>query len=599
MLTKSTRMDKEYPIITHDTESDSGDDEGKSWEEWEGDDDGLEEEPTSSLFCSKVLNSAEAAMQFDAENYGFDIRQFAVKEHLEEYDIFRCINWIRSEVSKGVDPFQTLAKPSTSSAWLGNDEYLTPQVPEDPMLFYDYEEVIETWRSSSSTVALKAIHDTSEARSGDTVQLLKEIQRLKDENEGLKAALRDLAVSSMPEELLKDDLKPSLGESTAGPSLSKLSLEEESKQNHSSVMSSSKIALSLSAQAVDGSYFDSYGGFGIHQDMISDQPRTTAYQRAIEGNPLLFKGKKVLDVGCGTGILSLFACRAGASSVISVEGNERMAGFARQISKINGFSSDSQGPMTVIHGKLEDIEKLPEEKVDVIISEWMGYALLFETMLDTVLQARDRFLKPGGAVLPDVASIYIAGAGVGSTDSSFWKDVYGFSMTPIAEEVRKGELENANVHVVKASDIITNEAKIKELQLCDMTPPDQDFSSEFTLKATSLTPVECHAIVLWFDTDFSDKYCSETPVKLSTSVHLPPTHWSQTVLVLKAPVMLAVSDSTQNLGQVCASALSGRLSMVRSKQKHRFLDISLECRAELSDGSIVNFTSVYSMSVSS
>jgi protein arginine N-methyltransferase 3 len=59
--------------------------------------------------------------------------------------------------------------------------------------------------------------------------------------------------------------------------------------------------------------------------------------------------------------------------------------------------------------------------VDVIISEWMGYALLFESMLDTVLQARDRFLKPGGVVLPDVASIYIAGAAIGATDSSFWK----------------------------------------------------------------------------------------------------------------------------------------------------------------------------------
>lgn len=61
------------------------------------------------------------------------------------------------------------------------------------------------------------------------------------------------------------------------------------------------------------------------------QPRTDAYQRALEANPSLVKGKVVLDVGCGTGILSLFACRAGASKVVSVEGNERMAGFARQV----------------------------------------------------------------------------------------------------------------------------------------------------------------------------------------------------------------------------------------------------------------------------
>ena len=60
-------------------------------------------------------------------------------------------------------------------------------------------------------------------------------------------------------------------------------------------------------------------------------------------------------------------------------------------------------------------------QVDVLVSEWMGYALLFETMLDTVLRARDRWLKPGGAMLPDVASIYVAGASAGASGGQFWK----------------------------------------------------------------------------------------------------------------------------------------------------------------------------------
>jgi protein arginine N-methyltransferase 1 len=46
---------------------------------------------------------------------------------------------------------------------------------------------------------------------------------------------------------------------------------------------------------------------------------------------------------------------------------------------------------------------LPVEKVDIIISEWMGYFLLYESMLDSVLWARDKYLAPNGKMLPDRA----------------------------------------------------------------------------------------------------------------------------------------------------------------------------------------------------
>lgn len=63
------------------------------------------------------------------------------------------------------------------------------------------------------------------------------------------------------------------------------------------------------------------------------------------------------------------------------------------------------------------------EQVDVIVSEWMGYALLYESMLDTVLHARDKYLAPGGCLLPDTATIFMAGVGkvrrASCCDSSF------------------------------------------------------------------------------------------------------------------------------------------------------------------------------------
>lgn len=64
--------------------------------------------------------------------------------------------------------------------------------------------------------------------------------------------------------------------------------------------------------------------------------------------------------------------------------------------------------ITLIKGKVEEIE-LPEgiEKVDIIISEWMGYCLFYESMLKTVLFARDKWLVEGGHMFPDKASLHI------------------------------------------------------------------------------------------------------------------------------------------------------------------------------------------------
>ena len=63
--------------------------------------------------------------------------------------------------------------------------------------------------------------------------------------------------------------------------------------------------------------------------------------------------------------------------------------------------------ITLVKGKLEDAE-LPMQEFDIIISEWMGYFLLYESMLDTVLLARDKYLKKGGLIFPDTATLYLA-----------------------------------------------------------------------------------------------------------------------------------------------------------------------------------------------
>ena len=79
-------------------------------------------------------------------------------------------------------------------------------------------------------------------------------------------------------------------------------------------------------------YFGIYSHFYIHEEMLKDEIRTNAYRNAIEGNPEDFKDKIVLDIGAGTGILSIFAAKAGAKHVYAVE-NAEIAFFAREIIK--------------------------------------------------------------------------------------------------------------------------------------------------------------------------------------------------------------------------------------------------------------------------
>ena len=158
--------------------------------------------------------------------------------------------------------------------------------------------------------------------------------------------------------------------------------------------------------------------------MIQDKVRTSSYAHFILTNPSLFRDAIVLDVGCGTGILSLFAARGGAKRVIAVDASD-VADKAKKIVQANGF----EHIITVIQGKVEDIT-LPDgiTQVDIIVSEWMGYALLYESMLDSVLHARDRFLAPEGVMAPSQCKMMLGlcdGSEVFKDHIGFWNDVYG------------------------------------------------------------------------------------------------------------------------------------------------------------------------------
>lgn len=88
--------------------------------------------------------------------------------------------------------------------------------------------------------------------------------------------------------------------------------------------------------------------------------------------------------------------------------------------------------ITLVKGKLEEAE-LPIKEFDIIISEWMGYFLLYESMLDTVLLARDKYLKPGGLIFPDTATLYLAAI----EDQEYKEDKINCMHYPIRSSVHR------------------------------------------------------------------------------------------------------------------------------------------------------------------
>lgn len=134
--------------------------------------------------------------------------------------------------------------------------------------------------------------------------------------------------------------------------------------------------------------------------MLADYVRTGTYQRAMLNNVSDFEGKVVLDVGTGTGILSFFALQAGAAKVYAVDASDAVL-VAEKLAHANGYADR----LVPIKGKIEEIE-LPE-KVDIIISEPIGFLLVHERMIESYIVARDRFLKPGGLMMPTTGSILL------------------------------------------------------------------------------------------------------------------------------------------------------------------------------------------------
>lgn len=263
-------------------------------------------------------------------------------------------------------------------------------------------------------------------------------------------------------------------------------------------------------------YFQRYGDLELHRRMIGDRPRTEAFARAIE--EVVKKSSIVLDIGTGTGILAMIAARAGARRVYAIDQAEIIQ-TAANLAKANGLSKK----LKAFRGPASDLV-LPE-KVDLIVSEWLGNMALVEGMLEDVILARDTNLKPGGKMLPSHVELLLAPVDDNvlytREGPGFWREpVMGFDFSAL-EEVEHRQGRAAQLRLDPASLLGPGKSMLA-LDLARATAEDPwvDGELELEIKRDGVLNGFCG----WFVAQLSPK------VVLDTGPLHPETHWAQSYL---------------------------------------------------------------------
>ena len=264
-----------------------------------------------------------------------------------------------------------------------------------------------------------------------------------------------------------------------------------------------------------------HASLDMHRLMLRDSIRNAAYRDALHAT--IRPGDVVLDVGAGTGILSMFAVQAGASRVYAVE-RSTIVTVADALAKTNRFSDR----ISIINDDIENVS--PPERVDVIVSEWLGTLGVDENMLAPLVVARDRWLKPEGRMLPERVTSWIA---------PLWSEELAGELEwltgrPYGIDFR-AVMDPGEAQLFRSWRTLGPEAmplEPKAMWTIDTSSIGRSAARQPFRTALSWTPrahVRVNTLATWFDAQFG------SGIGLTNAPTAPRTHWGQYLFPLRRP----------------------------------------------------------------
>jgi protein arginine N-methyltransferase 1 len=236
-------------------------------------------------------------------------------------------------------------------------------------------------------------------------------------------------------------------------------------------------------------YFYDLAGYG---KMIQDRIRTSAHKRALAR--AIKPGDVVVDLGAGTGLFTLHACRLGAKLVHAIEPNPIIQ-VAREIVQANGFSD-----RVAFHQAMSFDVELPQP-ANVVVTDPRGVLPLKERAIPTIIDARRRLLKPGGALIPQQDTIWAAL--VEAPDiyhenyDNAWRSANdGFDL----EAARRRTINNFSRHRLELNQLLSEPVHWLLLDYRVIESASARGRVQFEVER----PGTAHGFALWFDSELID-----------------------------------------------------------------------------------------------